>query len=106
MLLLAAGVWIGSESLRNQRQPLAPLESLIDQETKGGWRVARRPELAGPYRRGENPQYVGRGAVASVTTAGSNGPVSFKLPVRDDAEQMIVPLRTAGGAFAVAVLER
>ena len=105
MLLIAAVAWVGSESLQDKK-PLAPLDALIVKESQSGWRVSRQPDVAGPYRRGENPQYVGRGTLASVTLASPDGPVSIRLPARDDVEQMIVPLRTADGRVAVAVLER
>ena len=106
MLLLAAVAWVGSESLQKQRQPLGTLEAVVDQEAKTGWRVARPPELPGPYRRGEHVQYVARGSVGSMTITSPNGPVSIRLGVKDDVEQMIVPLRTADGSLTAAVLER
>jgi hypothetical protein len=106
MLLLAAVAWLGADSFQSQRKPLAPLEAVIAQETNAGWRVARPPDVAGPYRRGENPVHVGRGTVASMTLMTPNGPVSVKAPARDDVEQMILPLRTADGSMTAALLER
>lgn len=104
-VLLAAVVWLGSDTLRNQGRSPASLDTAIEPELKTGWKVSRPPELPGPYRRGENPLLVPRGGIGSVTFGpGEGGRV--KLPVRDDADQMVVPLTAADGAVTFVVLER
>lgn len=106
VILLAYLGWYAAKTAQDDRRPpLLPLEAAIAQETQAGWRVARPPELPGPYRREGQPNRVRRGEIGSVQIPSPEGMTVVRIG-RDDAEQMAVPLETADGKIAVVVLER
>ena len=104
--LMAAAVWYGVDQPGSGRRAGADLATAIAPEADKGWRVARPPDAAGPYRRDGQPTVIPPGGVGAVTYRTPGGPVTVRLPARPDAHQMAVPLQTADGFATLVVLER
>ena len=101
LLALGAGLTVWQEQRPRGDAP-RPLEAWVP----SGWRIHTYPDDPGPFLKiGESVGYE-RGHTGAFTYRNPEGLVSHRFPVRDDAEQMALLLKTPDGTLTLAILER
>ena len=116
VLVAAAGAAYWSADPFGQRagpkappeRPFVELEAVIAVYTRGGWEIATRPRLPGPYREGEVTPVSGAGVSMVSRVRDNTGAVTEELRVDGDSkfDQLVVRLDTASGGRTQVALRR